>query len=326
MKAAVIRRVGGPEVLEIEDIPEPLPRAGQSLVDVTLAGVNFDDLERRNGDHQLSLPAVLGVDVVGRRRRDGRRVAVLLRDGGGYAQVVAAEDRHSIDLPDHVEDDQAIGLTEQGCTAYGALMLAGRLRPGEAVAVSAAAGGVGHLAIQLAVAYGANPVIGLASTPAKRALVTELGAHHVLDPAHGDLGEQLRGVSGGRGVDLFVDSVGGAAARSALNGLAPFGRLVSIGWRANDDRSGDQCGPIEVSTAALTDRSIGCAGFWMRHVVEDRRLLCRIADELFDLSKQGRVVARIDRIVPLTEVGQAHAAMAARTTAGKVLVDVNRER
>jgi NADPH:quinone reductase len=321
MRAVVMRRTGGPEVLAVEQLAEPVPAAGQSLVDVTLAGVNFDDIERRDGQvPALSLPAVLGVDAVGRRRRDGRRVAVLLREGGGYAQVVAAQDRYTVELPDHLSDEQAVGLLEQGSTAYGALVLAGRLHPGEAVAVSAAAGGVGHLAIQLALAYGANPVIGLASTPGKRAAVSQLGAHRVLDPADGDLGEQLRAVSGG-GVGLFLDSIGGELARSALDGLAPFGRLISIGWRAGEDGSGS----IQVSTEALTERSIGCAGFWMRHVVDNRQLLTSIAEELFDLSKQGQLTARIDRTVTLADVGQAHAAMAARATVGKVLIDVNRE-
>ncbi|HEX8093970.1 quinone oxidoreductase family protein [Jatrophihabitans sp.] len=325
MKAVLMRSTGGPEVLAVEQVPEPVPTAGQSLVDVTLAGVNYDDLERRAGDVQpLALPAVLGVDAVGHRRRDGRRVAVLLRAGGGYAQVVVAEDRYTVEVPDYLSDEQAVALLEQGGTAYGALMLAGRLRAGEAVAVSAAAGGVGHLAIQLALALGANPVIGLASTAAKRALVTELGAHRVLDPGTGDLGAQLREASSG-GVGLFLDSVGGELTRAALDGLAPFGRLVSIGWRAGGGQAADRCGPVEVSTEALVGRSIGCAGFWMRHVVEDRQLLTGIADELFDLAKRGQLVARIDRTVSLAEVGQAHTALATRATAGKILIDVNRE-
>jgi NADPH:quinone reductase len=321
MRAVVLRQFGGPEVLRVEDVPEGVPTDGQTLVDVALAGINFDDLERRNGDYPpLLLPAVLGGEVVGRRRTDGRRVAVLLRQGGGYAQVAAAQDAQTIELPEHLSDEQAAGLMEQGATAYGALMLAGRLRPGEAVAVSAAAGGVGHLAVQLAIAYGAAPVIGIASTPAKRAFVSSLGAHAVADPADGQLGERLREASGGRGVDLFVDSVGGALARCALDALAPFGRVVCIGWRG-----GDEPGSVSVSTAELIQRSIGCAGFWMRHVVDDRPQLCSIAEELFRLAQRGQLVARIDRVAGLGGVAAAHAAMAARATAGKVLIDVNSE-
>lgn len=318
MNAVTIHRFGGPEVLRVERLPEPVPAVGQSLVDVSLAGVNFDDLERRCGDHHQSLPAVLGVDLVGSRRRDGRRVAVLLRQGGGYAQVAAATDAYSVEVPDHLDDAQAVGLFEQGATAYGALHLAGRLRSGESVAVTAAAGGVGHLAVQLAVAHGASPVIGIASTPTKRALVSRLGADLVLDPAAGDLDERLRAATGGRGVDLAVDGTGGDLARAVLRGLAPFGRLVCYGFRTEEQARGS----VQVSTKELTDRSVGCAGFWMRHVVDDRPLLCGIADTLFELAKRGQLTAHIDRVVPLAEVGHAHAAMAARDTAGKILVDV----
>ena len=133
---------------------------------------------------------------------------MLTRRGGGYAQVVAANDCHTIEIPEHLSDEQAVGLLEQGATAHGALVLAGRLRPGEAVAVSAAAGGVGHLAVQLAVQYGADPVIGLASTPEKRAFVASLGAHRTVDHEAG-LDGQLRAATGGRGVDVYLDSVGG---------------------------------------------------------------------------------------------------------------------
>ncbi|HEX6355804.1 quinone oxidoreductase family protein [Actinophytocola sp.] len=316
--AVVLRRFGGPEVLCVEHLPEPSPNDGQSLVDVAFAGVNFDDLERRRGDHPQPLPAVLGVDLVGRRRRDGRRVAALMRDGGGYARVATATDLHSIEVPDHVDDEQAVGLLEQGATAYGALHVAGRLRKGESVAVTAAAGGVGHLAVQLAVAAGAGPVIGMASTPEKRARVLELGADIVLDAMTPDLDDQLRAATCGQGVDLAVDGTGGDVARGVLRGLAPFGRLVSYGWRAAEPS-------LRVTADELIERSVGCAGFWMRHVVGDRRLLCHIADELFGLARRGELVALIDRVVPLTGVGTAHAALAARATVGKVLIDVNRE-
>jgi len=320
VRASVMPRVGGPEVFGVRDIPVPDPAPGQSLVDVAFAGVNFDDLERRRGDPPVpSLPAVLGVDVVGRRRRDGQRVVVLMRHGGGYARVVAASDAHSVAVPDDIDDEQALGLFEQGATAYGALVLAGRLRAGDSVVVSAAAGGVGHLAVQLAVALGARPVIGIASSEAKRAFVHSLGADHMLRPD--DIEAQLRAATGGRGADLVVDATGGGSTRALLRGLAPFGRLVSYGWRAEEPDHG----VVGVTTAELVDHSIGCAGFWMRHVVDDRPLLELIADELFGYARKGLVRAHIGMVVPLDRVGDAHAAIADRATTGKVLVDVNRE-
>jgi NADPH2:quinone reductase len=340
MRAVVLRHPGGPDVLRVERVPEPLPGPGESLVDVTLTGVNFDDLVQRAGAHpELPLPAVPGVEAVGRRRVDGRRVVALLRQGGGYAEVVAARDAYTVEVPAGIDDAQALGLFEQGGTAYGALLLAGRLRAGESVAVSAAAGGVGHLAVQLAVALGASPVIGLASTPAKRQFVKGLGADVALDPADPELADRLREAAGGIGVDLFVDSVGGPVARAGLAGLAPFGRLVCLGWRpAAADGPGtagrdlptvadidDVTGVVALTTAQLARGSIGCAGFWMRHVVDHRELLSGIAERLFALAAHGRLTVHVDRTVALPEVGAAHAAVAARATTGKVLIDVRRE-
>ncbi|MGX7828828.1 quinone oxidoreductase family protein [Actinokineospora sp. 24-640] len=304
----------------MRDVPMPGPGAGTSVVDVAFAGVNFDDVERRGGVSAVpDLPAVLGVDVVGRRQCDGRRVVALMRHGGGYAQVVVADDAHVVEVPDDIGDEQALGLFEQGATAYGALVLAGRLRAGDAVVVSSAAGGVGHLAVQLAVALGAGPVIGVASTAAKREFVLGLGADHAVGPE--DVGARVRALTGGRGADLVVDATGGDTTRMLLRGLAPFGRLVSYGWRA----AGPDRGVVGVTTAELVDSSIGCAGFWMRHVVDDRPLLEGIAEELFALARKGALRAHIGLVVPLDRVGDAHAAVEGRASTGKVIIDVRRE-
>ncbi|MET8546707.1 zinc-binding dehydrogenase [Kitasatospora sp. NPDC004799] len=315
MRALLIHRYGGPEELRIATVPEPVAGPGRVLVDVTLAGLNYADLEIRAGEYlELPLPAVLGVDVVGRRRGDGKRVVALLRTGGGYAEVAAPEAAHTVEVPDGVDDAQALALLEQGATAYGALTLAGRLRAGETVAVTAAAGGVGHLAVQLARALGARRVVALASTPEKREFLRSLGADQVLDPEDPELAGRLA-ESGG--VDLFLDSVGGPVLRAGLAGLAPFGRLVSVGARE---------GVVDTFTMTeLTEGSAGAQGFWLKHVLTDRALFEDIADHLFRLAVEGRVVARIDRTVPLSGVAEAHRAMAARQTVGKVLVDVHRE-
>ncbi|GAB7184136.1 NADPH:quinone reductase [Kitasatospora sp. Ki12] len=316
MRAAVIHRYGGPEEFRTETVPEPVAGPGQVLIDVTLAGLNYADLHCRTGEYaRYPLPAVLGADVVGRRRGDGRRVAALLRSGGGYAQVARAEAAHTVELPDGVADEQALALLEQGATAYGALTLAGRLRPGETVAVTSAAGGVGHLAVQLARELGAGRVLALASTPAKREFARSLGADRVLDPGDPELAERLAAESGG--VDLFVDLVGGRVLRAGLDALAPFGRLLSVGARGGAEES--------FSVDELADRSAGLLGFWLQHVLADRVLFAGVAERLFGLAAERRLVARIDRTVPLSGVAGAHRALAGRETMGKVLVDVRRE-
>jgi len=204
MRALVLREFGGVEGLRLAEVPQPVAGEGESLIDVTLAGLNFADLEIRAGLYAPPpLPAVLGVDVVGRRRSDGRRVVALLRDGGGYAQVAVARDACTVEVPDDIDDAQAVSLLEQGCTAYCALLTAGRLRPGEQVAVSAAAGGVGHLAVQIALALGARTVAGVASTPAKREFLRSLSPRVVAVGGPEEIRAELPG-----GVDLYLDSVG----------------------------------------------------------------------------------------------------------------------
>lgn len=308
MRAVVIRRFGGPEVLETAELPEPVAGPGESVVDVVLAGVNYGDLEVRAGTYRPPrLPAVLGAEIVGVRRRDGRRVAALLRDGGGYAEVAVARDAYTVELPDDIDDLAGAALVEQGCTAYAALVTAGRLRPGERVAVASAAGGVGHLAVQLARALGASAVAGTASTAAKRQFVRELGADHAAE------GPEALPALFPDGVDLYLDSLGGPRVEAALAALAPFGRLVSIGHREE---------PAVVAVDALTRRSLGVVTLWMRQVLEADGLFAEVAGRVLALAGEGRLVPHVDRVVPLDGVGGAHEAVAARATTGKVLVDV----
>ncbi|MER5638979.1 zinc-binding dehydrogenase [Kitasatospora sp. NPDC002227] len=308
----MLARYGGPEEFAVRELPEPVAGPGQCLVDVTLAGLNFVDLEWRQGEYgPPPLPAVLGVDVVGRRRGDGRRVVALLRRGGGYAEVACAEEAFTVEVPDGLGDEQALALLEQGATALGALELIGRPRPGEVVAVTAAAGGVGHLAVQLARELGAGRVVGLASTAAKREFVRSLGAEVALDPADPDLAERLAE----QRIGLFVDSVGGAVLRAGLAALEPFGRLLSVGARADAPEDA-------FSVDELAGRSAGVLAFWLQHVLADRALFERIAGRLFELALEKRLVAHVDRTAPLARVGAAHRALAARATKGKVLVDV----
>lgn len=317
MRAAVIRRFGGAEAIEVETLPEPVAAAGESLVDVTLAGVNFGDLFHREGLPARPLPAVLGAEITGVRRSDGLRVTALLREGGGYAQTAAVPDAHAVVIPDGIDDPQAAALLEQGGTAYAALTSAGRIRPGDRVVVTAAAGGVGHLVVQMAKALGAGQVIGIASTDRKRALAGSLGADVVLDPASPALADEVREVTHG-GADLVVDTVGGPLLRASLDSLRPFGRLVPVGSRYHLDE------PSLLVYADLGVRSIGVSGFWMKHVVDDRALYEQVMGEVFGMALRGEVAAVVDRVVALEEIGAVHEAMAARETVGKVLVDVRR--
>jgi NADPH2:quinone reductase len=317
MRAVVVRRFGGAEVLEVSSVAEPVAGAGESLVDVTVAGVNFADIGYREGVPALPLPAVPGAEIAGVRRHDGRRVAALLRAGGGYAEVAAVRDAYAVPIPDGIDDLAAAALLEQGGTAYAALTAAGRIRPGDSVVVTSAAGGVGHLAVQIATALGAGRVIGIASTEPKRDLVRSFGAT-AFDPASAELAEEVREATGG-GADLVLDTAGLPLLRASLGFLRPFGRVVSVGSRSPG---------LDALSLSVDDDlcvpSVGVHGFWMQHVVDDRALYEEVVDAVFGMALRNEVRALVDRVVPLREIGAAHDAMAARKTAGKVLVDVRR--
>ncbi|WP_433794069.1 quinone oxidoreductase family protein [Actinoplanes sp. CA-252034] len=305
MLAAVITAFGGPDVFALTEMPDP---AGD-VVDVTLAGVNHGDVHRRRGaDEKPPLPAVLGADVVGRLRSDGRRVAALLPAGGGYAQVAPAG--HVVGVPDGVSDEQALAVLEQGLTAWHSLHTLGRVGADDVVVVTAAAGGVGHLAVQLARAAGAR-VVALASSPAKRAFLTELGAHVTVDSNHPNLGAAL-----GEAPTLVLDGVGGRTFEQLHRALAPFGRIVAYGGAADV--------PNTVAVDDLMTTSTGVLGFRLQQVLDDEELYRSSAARLFHLAGRGLLTARIGGRYPLSAVGRAHADLESRVTSGKLVIDVHR--
>ncbi len=167
MRAIVVTEFGGPEVLVPADIPEPEPVAGQVLIQVDRAGVNYADTHQAENTYlsRTQLPFVPGAEVVG-RTPEGRRLVALL-DGGGYAERAVADEDQSFPVPDAVDDASALALVVQGATAWLLLHRTAHLAPGESVVIHAAAGGVGSLAVQLARSLGAGRVIATASTPAE---------------------------------------------------------------------------------------------------------------------------------------------------------------
>ena len=183
MRAVQIEEFGGPEVLQVVDVPQPEPGDGELLVEVASAGMNFADTHQRENSYlaKFELPLVLGGEVAG-TTPDGRRVAALLRSGG-YAEYAAAPEATTFDIPDGVEDGAALALLIQGLTAWHLFRTSAKMSAGESVVVVSGAGGVGSLALQLAKPFGAGRVIATASTEEKRAHTLELGADAAVDPA-----------------------------------------------------------------------------------------------------------------------------------------------
>ncbi len=318
MRAIQITSFGGPEVLTPTDLPDPEPRGDQVLVEVTRAGVNYADTHQAENSYLApqELPLVPGAEVAG-TTADGRRV-VALTGGGGYAQRAVAERSATFDVPDGVDDGQALALVLQGLTAYHLLRTAAQVREGESVVVHAAAGGVGTIAVQLAKRFGAGRVIGSASSDEKRQLATELGADRVVDSRAADMRTALRDANGGAPVDVVLDMTGGATTDGSLRALAPFGRLVFYGMASRQ-------APSAVDPAALMRSSRGVIGFWLAHCMADpARYLAGPMAQLLAWTAAGELRPVVGDTYPLSQAAQAHRDLRARVTKGKALLDPSR--
>lgn len=315
MRAIRIDEFGGPEVLQLMEVPDPQPGPEDVLIHVEHAGINFADTHQAENSYlaPVQVPLIPGGEVVG-RTPDGRRVVALVT--GGYAEQVAAPRALTFDVPDAVDDGQALALILQGLTAWHLLRTTAQLRSGEAVVVHAAAGGVGSLAVQLARHFGAGRVIGSASSDDKRALASQLGADAVIDSQARDLRRAIVEANDRRPVDVILDMIGGDATDASIRALAPFGRLAYFGMASRQP-------PSDVSLPALLRKSRGVLGFWLAHCMQDpQRYVAGPLAELFDLVASGRLRPVVGETYALGRAADAHRALRSRQTVGKVLLDV----
>jgi NADPH:quinone reductase len=312
MKAIQITEFGGPEVMQLVDLPDPEPSDGEVVVDVARAGVNFADTHVTRDDYlaKQELPLVPGGEISG-RTPDGRRVAALLA-GGGYAQKVAVPEGWLVPVPDGVSDDVAAGLLLQGLTAHALVHRCARLRPEETIVVEAAAGGTGSLAVQLAKRAGGR-VIGLASSPEKRKLAERLGADATIDSGADDLREAILAANGGEQVDAVLQMSGGEAFEQELRALAPFGRMVTFGIASREEN--------QVRTGHLLRNSRAVIGFWLMQLIPRRDEIRAMIEDLLQAVLAGELEIVIGGTYPLSEAARAHEEIAARRTQGKLLLD-----
>lgn len=312
MKAIRIEKFGGPEVMELVDLPDPEPADGEVIVEVSRAGINFADTHATRNDYiaEQTLPMTPGAEVAG-RTTDGRRVAAILATGG-YAQRVAVPDSWLVPIPEEVTDDQAASLLLQGLTAHALVHRCAHLEPGETVVVQGAAGGTGLLAVQLAKRAGGR-VIGLASTEEKRELAARLGADATVDSRAEDLGAAVLEANNGRAVDVVLEMTGGSSFEQSLRTLAPLGRIVVFGI-ASRERN-------EVSTGHLLRHSRSVIGFWLMHLLGRRDEVGAMIGDLFAAVASGDLEVVVGGVYPLSEARRAHEELAGRRTSGKLLLD-----
>src|SRR4051812_10356916 len=216
MRAIQQTQFGGPEVLELVDLPLPEPGEREVLIRVSRAGMNFADTHQRNNDYLSAqqLPLVPGGEVAGVREDTGVRV-VALTGTGGYAEYATAPEALTVPIPDGVDDATALALIVQGLTAWHLYRTSARVREGETVVVHAGAGGVGSLAVQLGRPMGAGRVIATASSDEKRALALEFGADAAVDGAPEGLADRLVAANGDRRVGGGFEIAGGGGLAAA---------------------------------------------------------------------------------------------------------------
>jgi NADPH:quinone reductase len=314
MRAIQMHEFGGPEVLQLVDIPVPEPADGEVLIKVNRAGLNYADTHQRTNSYlaKATLPLIPGSEVAGVREDTGERVVALCGDGG-YAEYATAPGALTFPIPDGVDDGTALALLLQGLTAWHLYKTCARVQPGESVVVIAAAGGVGSLAVQLGKPLGAGRVIAVASSESKRNLTLELGADVAVDASPAGLADRLIEANLGERVDAVFEMAGGKVFEECMSALAPFGRCVTYGIASEEANT--------VQTGALMRRSHAVVGFWLMHCIGRPAMIDEALADLFARVGAGELRVVVGGTYPLADAAQAQVDLRERRTTGKVLLD-----
>jgi NADPH2:quinone reductase len=323
MRAVVVPEYGGPDVLTVRELPEPEPGPGEISITVAFAGVNYTDVRNRLGDGLGRVPFVPGVEVAGTVRAigpgvtglaPGEPVAALTR-GHGYAEVVTAAAELTVPLPASLA-----GRPESGSmfvTVQLALMLlrwVARVQPEETVLLHGAAGGVGTVTGQLARHWGLRPLLGTVSSPAKAAFAQRNGFAAVY--TYPDFDSAVLADTGGRGVDVVLDPVGGQVRARSFGILAPFGRLVTY---SNISREPEVVPDAEWMRA----RCVGYAGFSGGQLPRRAPELVRPSLlEAAELVGSGVLDIAVSQVFPLAQAADAHRVFERRAAVGKLILAV----
>ncbi|HWJ85698.1 MAG TPA: quinone oxidoreductase [Cellulomonas sp.] len=325
MRAVIASAPGGPEVLSVVDVPDPVPAPDEVLVRVAAAGVNFIDTYRRSGTYAMPFPHVVGSEGSGTVEAVGSDVTTLARGDriawsaapGSYAELVTVKAASALVVPPSVGDDVAAAVPLQGMTAHYLVTSSFRVEPGTTVLVHAGAGGVGLLLTQLAVARGAR-VVSTVGSAEKEALARTAGASEViryreLSDLAAELPALVRELTGGRGVDAVYDSVGRDTFDASLASLHRRGTLVLFGASSGpvppvDPQRLNAAGSVFLTRPKLDDHTA------------DRDELDWRAAEVFGAVRSGSLDVRIGATYPLADAADAHRALESRSTTGKVLL------
>ena len=320
MKAIRIHAPGGPEALQYDDVAEPTPGAGQVVVKLAAAGVNYIDVYFRTGGYKAPLPLIIGlegagtVSAVGQGVTDVKAGDVVAWTGvsGSYAQMTAVPADRLVKLPAGVAPKDGAAAMLQGMTAHYLVKSSYPLKKGDTCLVHAAAGGMGLLLCQMGKMLGAT-VIGTVSTEEKAALAKGAGADHVILYSKQDFEPEVKRITGGRGVDVVYDGVGATTFDKSLSCLRPRGFMVLFGAAS---------GPVPLFDLQVLNvrGSLFLQRPSLNHHIAAREELVQRAGEVLGWIRDGKIKLRIEHQFPLAQAADAHQALEGRKTSGKILL------
>jgi NADPH2:quinone reductase len=321
MKAIRVHAVGGPDALRHDEIPVPIPHAGEALVEVAAAGVNFIAIQHRTGRYKPpSLPFTLGSEAAGVVTAVGEGVTeVAVGDRvayamvlGSYAEYAVVPAKRLVKVPAAVDLETAAAVMLQGLTAHYLTHSTFPLKRGDTALVHAAAGGAGQLVTQVASLCGAT-VYGTVGSAAKAELARAAGAAATIDYRTQDFEAEVKRLTNGRGVDVVYDSVGKDTFDKSLNCLRPRGMLALFGF------SSGAVAPFDPAVLGAKG-SLFLTRPGLNQYIATREELVARANDLFAWLAAGQIRVTIDRVLPLAEAARAHEVLESRATAGKVLL------
>jgi NADPH2:quinone reductase len=320
MKAIQVQQSGGPEVLQLVDLPIPQPKLNEAVVKLAASGVNFIDVYHREGRYKAPLPFVPGQEGAGvvtavgaevKSVKEGDRVAWtgLL---GGYAEYAAVPADRLVAIPRGVSDQQAAAAMLQGMTAHYLCHDSYPLKQGQTALVHAAAGGVGLLLVQMAHQIGAR-ILATVSTQEKAKLAREAGADEIIFYTKSDFEAETKRLTAGRGVDVVYDSVGKTTFEKGLNILRPRGMMVLFGGSSGAVPPFDPIILTQKGSLFLTRPSLG------NYIATREELMAR-SGAVLSMISSGKLKLRIEHTYPLAEAARAHQELEGRKTTGKLLL------
>ena len=321
MKAIVIPAFGGPEALQLQEVPTPTPGPGEALVRMAAAGVNYRDVYERIGRYGGTPPLIAGAEGAGTVEaigagvtevKSGDRVAFASLPGS-YAEYVAAPAARLIPLPAALSMIEGAAFPLQGITAHYLVHEYYDVTPQTTVLVHAAAGGVGLLLVQMLKHLGAR-VIGTTSSEEKARLVRDAGADDVILYTQADFVDEAKRLTGGNGVDLVLDGVGKTTLPGSLEAVRIRGTVVLYGSASG---RAEPIGPN-----SLQARSLTLAGGTLPNFIATREELLRRANDVLGAIASGNLDLRIDRTLPLEDAAEAHRLLESRATSGKLVLTV----